>query len=132
MVSGGGAQAGPRHRVPAREERLDAAGIEVAAALRLVDGLCLVVDVIEGVQINTEKIIRHAVLEDIPITLIVNKVDRLIMELKLPPNDAYFKLKHTIEEVNTIISEALPGKAEAKRLSPEKGPHLRASSTCLR
>jgi U5 small nuclear ribonucleoprotein component len=94
---------------------------EVAASLRLVDGVCLVVDVVEGVQVNTEQIIKHAVLEDIPITLIVNKVDRLILELKLPPNDAYFKLKHVIEEVNTLIENTIPGKGESKRLSPEKG-----------
>jgi U5 small nuclear ribonucleoprotein component len=36
-------------------------------------------------------------------TLVINKVDRLILELKLPPADAYYKLRHTIEEVNTII-----------------------------
>jgi U5 small nuclear ribonucleoprotein component len=94
---------------------------EIAASLRLVDGVCLVVDVVEGVQVNTEQIIKHAVLEDIPITLIVNKVDRLILELKLPPNDAYFKLKHVIEEVNTLIENTIPGKGELKRLSPEKG-----------
>ncbi|UZP46172.1 hypothetical protein NXS19_013984 [Fusarium pseudograminearum] len=58
---------------------------EVAASFRLVDGVCLVVDVVEGVQINTEQIIKHAVLEDIPLTLIINKMDRLILELKLPP-----------------------------------------------
>jgi hypothetical protein len=32
------------------------------------------------------------------------QVDRLITELKLPPGDAYFKLRHTIEEVNLLIS----------------------------
>ena len=45
----------------------------------------LVVDVVEGVQINTEQIIKHAVLEGLPLTLVVNKMDRLILELKLPP-----------------------------------------------
>ncbi|KAI2616086.1 P-loop containing nucleoside triphosphate hydrolase protein [Hypoxylon sp. NC1633] len=94
---------------------------EVAAALRLVDGVALVVDVVEGVQVNTEQIIKHAVLEDIPMTLIINKMDRLIMELRLPPSDAYFKLKHVVEEVNTIIENTKPGSGEEKRLSPEKG-----------
>ncbi|OHE92697.1 elongation factor Tu GTP binding domain-containing protein [Colletotrichum orchidophilum] len=94
---------------------------EVAASLRLADGVCLVVDVVEGVQVNTEQIIKHAVLEDIPLTLIVNKMDRLILELKLPPKDAYFKLKHVIEEVNTVIENTIPGKGEARRISPEKG-----------
>ncbi|KUI70832.1 hypothetical protein VM1G_06189 [Cytospora mali] len=94
---------------------------EVAASLRLVDGVCLVVDVVEGVQVNTEQIIRHAVLEDLPLTLIINKMDRLILELKLPPNDAYFKLKHVVEEVNTVIENTIPGRGEQRRLSPEKG-----------
>ena len=94
---------------------------EVATAARLVDGICLVVDVVEGVQINTEQIIKHAVLEDIPLTLIVNKLDRLILELRLPPKDAYFKFKHVVEEVNTVIANTVPTRAASKRLSPEKG-----------
>jgi len=94
---------------------------EVACSVRLVDGVVLVVDVVEGVQINTERIIKHAVLEDLPLSLVVNKMDRLILELKLPPTDAYFKLKHVIEEVNTVIENTLPGQGEKRRLSPEKG-----------
>ena len=31
------------------------------------------------------------------------QMDRLITELKLPPVDAYNKLRHTIEEVNALI-----------------------------
>ncbi|KAI4163758.1 MAG: hypothetical protein LQ342_002531 [Letrouitia transgressa] len=94
---------------------------EVAAALRLVDGVVLVVDVVEGVQINTEQIIKYAVLEDLPMTLVINKMDRLILELKLPPNDAYFKLKHVVEQVNTVIENTMPGQGEKRRVSPEKG-----------
>ncbi|PKX90898.1 116 kDa U5 small nuclear ribonucleoprotein component [Aspergillus novofumigatus IBT 16806] len=94
---------------------------EVATSSRLVDGIVLVVDVVEGVQANTEQIIKHAVLEGLPITMVVNKMDRLILELKIPPNDAYFKLKHVVEEVNTIIERILPGQGERYRLSPEKG-----------
>ncbi|RUS27799.1 hypothetical protein BC938DRAFT_482716 [Jimgerdemannia flammicorona] len=99
---------------------------EVTAAVRLVDGAVLIVDAIEGVMANTEQIIRHAIREKLALTLVVNKVDRLILELKLPPTDAYFKLKHTIEEVNTIISST-PG-GENIRLSPERGNVCFASS----
>ena len=102
---------------------------EVAASVRLADGVVLVVDVVEGVQANTEQIIKHAVLEDVPLTLVVNKVDRLILELKIPPNDAYFKLKHVIEEVNTVIENVLPGQGEKRRVSPEKGNVAFACST---
>lgn len=102
---------------------------EVAASMRLVDGIVLVVDVVEGVQVNTEQVIKHAVLEDLPLTLLINKMDRLMLELKLPPKDAYFKLKHVIEEVNTIIETTIPGKGESRRISPEKGNVAFACST---
>lgn len=102
---------------------------EVASSLRLADGIVLVVDVVEGVQISTEQIIKHAVLEDLPLTLVINKMDRLVLELKLPPADAYFKLKHVVEEVNTVIENTLPGQGEQRRLSPEKGNVLFACST---
>ncbi|KAF9366918.1 U5 small nuclear ribonucleoprotein component [Mortierella sp. NVP85] len=99
---------------------------EVSAALRISDGAVLVVDAVEGVMCNTERIIRHCIQEKVTLTLVVNKVDRLVLELKIPPTDAYFKLKHTIEEVNRIISQT-PG-GEGIRLSPELGNVSFASS----
>lgn len=55
------------------------------------------------VMVNTEAIIRHALQEGIKMTLVLNKIDRLILELRIPPADAYYKIKHTIEEVNNFI-----------------------------
>lgn len=76
---------------------------------------------------NTEYAIKHVLQQGLPITLVVNKVDRLILELRLPPADAYYKLKHTIEEVNTIISniDASP----ELRVSPERGNVAFASTS---
>lgn len=54
-------------------------------------------------MVNTEAILRHALQEGIKITLVVNKIDRLILELRIKPADAYYKIKHTIEEINTFI-----------------------------
>lgn len=81
---------------------------EVASAMRLVDGIVVVVDVIEGVMVNTEAVVRHALQEGIKITLVVNKIDRLILELRIKPADAYYKIKHTIEELNTFIRYHVP------------------------
>ncbi|CAG8764143.1 7997_t:CDS:2, partial [Acaulospora morrowiae] len=78
------------------------------------------------VMANTERVIKHVIQEKLAFTLVVNKVDRLILELKLPPNDAYYKLKHTIEEVNTIIGQCAPG--QDLRVSPERGNVCFASS----
>jgi len=52
---------------------------------------------------NTEAVLRHALQQNIAITLVVNKIDRLILELRMPPADAYYKIKSTIEEVNAFI-----------------------------
>ena len=76
---------------------------EVTAAMRLSDGIVLFVDASEGVMLNTERLIKHAVQERLAITLCINKIDRLILELKLPPQDAYYKLRHIVDEINGLI-----------------------------
>ncbi|GAA5821831.1 hypothetical protein JCM3770_005554, partial [Rhodotorula araucariae] len=92
---------------------------EIAAGVRVADGAVVVVDAVEGVLLTATQTIQHLVKNRVPITLVVNKVDRLILELRLPPGDAYFKLRQTIEEVNTVISELDPD--PALRVSPERG-----------
>jgi len=78
----------------------------MCSALRICDGALLVVDVIEGVMLGTEEIIKYLIKEKIPITVVLNKIDRLILEMKIPPDDAYLKIKHTIEEINSVICKS--------------------------
>jgi U5 small nuclear ribonucleoprotein component len=54
-------------------------------------------------MVGAEMILRHAIQEGVKVTLVVNKIDRLILELRIKPTDAYYKIKHTIEEINTFI-----------------------------
>lgn len=82
---------------------------EVTAAFRLSDGCVIFVDAAEGIMLNTERLIIHALQEKLAITLCINKIDRLIIELKLPPTDAYYKLRHIIDEVNALISKNSTG-----------------------
>ena len=77
---------------------------EVTAAMRLVDGVVVFIDAAEGVMLNTERVIKQAVQEKLAITVCINKIDRLVLELKLPPQDAYYKLRHIVEEVNGLLS----------------------------
>jgi U5 small nuclear ribonucleoprotein component len=94
---------------------------EATAGICAADGAIIVVDAVEGVMMNTERLVKQAVAARLAITLVINKMDRLILELKLPPHDAYFKLVHTIEEVNGIIaSNAVSGQL-VQRISPELG-----------
>jgi len=47
---------------------------EVTAAMRLADGLLLCVDAAEGLMVVAERAIKQAVLEGLPITLMITKV----------------------------------------------------------
>ncbi|XP_029709612.2 116 kDa U5 small nuclear ribonucleoprotein component [Aedes albopictus] len=99
---------------------------EVTAAMRLCDGVVLFVDAAEGVSLNTERLLKHAIQEKLAITVCINKIDRLMLELKLPPQDAYFKLKHIVEEINGLLT--LYGDANVKQVSPILGNVCFASS----
>lgn len=76
---------------------------ELTAAYRLADGVVIVIDAHEGVMMATERAIRHALQEKLSVALCINKIDRLILELKLPPADAYHKLRLIIDQVNQIL-----------------------------
>lgn len=65
---------------------------EVSTAVRLCDGAIVVVDVVEGVCPQTKVALQQAWMENIKPVLVLNKIDRLILELKLEPLDAYVKL----------------------------------------
>ncbi|KAG5225998.1 U5 small nuclear ribonucleoprotein component [Salix suchowensis] len=102
---------------------------EMTAALRLADGAVLIVDAAEGVMVNTERAIRHAIQEQLPIVVVINKVDRLITELKLPPKDAYHKLRHTIEVINNHISAVSSTAGNVKVIDPAAGNVCFAGAT---
>ena len=61
------------------------------------------IDLLCQLMVGTEFVLRHALQEGIKITLVVNKIDRLILELRIKPTDAFYKIKHTIEEINSFI-----------------------------
>ncbi|KAI4377176.1 hypothetical protein MLD38_014852 [Melastoma candidum] len=102
---------------------------EMTAALRLADGAVLIVDAAEGVMVNTERAIRHAIQERLPIVVVINKVDGLITELKLPPKDAYHKLRHTLEIINNHISAASSVAGGVQVIDPAAGNVCFASAT---
>lgn len=104
---------------------------EVSTSSRYVDGFAIVIDVVEGLLNNTKQIIDYAIEEGLPIILIVNKMDRLILELKLPPAEAYYKIRYCIDQVNNYINTKSPFKnGKYQPLSPVKGNVLFASATC--
>lgn len=76
---------------------------EVSTASRLCDGALVLVDVVEGVCTQTIAVLRQAWLDNLRPLLIINKIDRLIVELKLTPTEAYQHLQQLIEQVNAVM-----------------------------
>jgi elongation factor 2 len=76
---------------------------EVTAALRVTDGALVVVDTIEGVAVQTGTVLRQAMAERVRPALMVNKVDRALLELQLTGEEIYQNMVKAIENVNVII-----------------------------
>jgi elongation factor 2 len=94
---------------------------EVTAALRVTDGALVVVDCVEGVCVQTETVLRQALAERIKPVLMVNKLDRAVLELQLDPESAYRSFAKTIENVNVIISTYKDELMGDVQVFPEKG-----------
>jgi len=77
---------------------------EVTAALRVTDGALVVVDCVEGVCVQTETVLRQALGERIKPVLMVNKMDRIFLELNLEPEATYQTFRNVIENANVIIA----------------------------
>lgn len=50
-------------------------------------------------MLQTQVVLRQAWLENIRPVLVINKMDRLILELKLTPQEAYIHLQKILEQV---------------------------------
>ncbi len=95
-----------------------------AAALRMADGVLLVVDVLEGLRGQARATIRACLAGSLSIVLVVNKMERLFLELRLSPIDAYYKVRNVVDEVNTFIAECIgeeAARAMGVLLAPERG-----------
>ena len=76
---------------------------KVTRALRAIDGAVVVVDAVEEVMVQTETVTRQALQERVKPLLFINKVDRLIKELKLTPDEIQKKLIRIIRDFNNLI-----------------------------
>jgi len=77
---------------------------KVTRALRAIDGVVVVVDAVEEVMVQTETVTRQALNERVKPVLFINKVDRLIKELKLSAEQMQTKLLRIIRDFNNLIS----------------------------
>merc|ERR1711970_1589213 len=77
---------------------------EVTAALRVTDGALVVMDCVEGVCVQTETVLRQALQERVKPVVMINKVDRIILELQAELEDTYLNFVKILENANVIIA----------------------------
>ncbi|MHA1234447.1 MAG: GTP-binding protein, partial [Promethearchaeota archaeon] len=100
---------------------LDFSG-KVTRALRLIDGVVVVVDAVEEIITQSETVIKQALQEGVKPVLYINKVDRLIRELKLTDEQIRKKYTRIIKDFNTLIKRYADKQFKKKwQVSPAEG-----------
>uniref|UniRef100_A0A8I5T875 Elongation factor-like GTPase 1 n=1 Tax=Pongo abelii TaxID=9601 RepID=A0A8I5T875_PONAB len=101
---------------------------EVSTAVRICDGCIIVVDAVEGVCPQTQAVLRQAWLENIRPVLVINKIDRLIVELKFTPQEAYSHLKNILEQINALTGTLFTSKVLEERAERETESQVNPNS----
>ena len=83
-------------------------GGDVTRAMRAVDGCFILACAVEGPMPQTETVVRQALKEKVKPVLFINKVDRLINELQVTPEDMMARFTETIKKVNRLIKQFAP------------------------
>ncbi|PXF48545.1 hypothetical protein BWQ96_01714 [Gracilariopsis chorda] len=109
---------------------------ETIAAMNMVDGVVVFVDAAEGIMMGTDVILRKAAAMSLDIVLVISKIDRLCLELRLPPTDAYHKIRHIVESVNYIIEPygvppLSPGRGNVAFASANEEPFYKVHTAVL-
>ena len=76
---------------------------KVTRSLRAIDGAVVVVDSVEEVMVQTETVTRQALEERVRPVLYINKIDRLIKELKLTPEQIQERVARIIKDFNGLL-----------------------------
>lgn len=93
---------------------------EVTAALRVTDGCMVILDAIKGVCVQTETVLRQALDEMVRPVALVNKLDRLILELQISPEEFYQKIYGHVVSLNATIAKYNQKMPEIV-INPEEG-----------
>lgn len=89
-------------------------GGDVTRAMRAVDGCIILVCAVEGPMPQTETVVRQALREKVRPTLFINKVDRMVNELKVTPEEMQARFIKIINKVNELINRNLPEEFRGK------------------
>ena len=94
----------------------------VIRSLRAIDGAVVVCDAVEGIMTQTETVTRMSLEERVRPVLYINKIDRLIKELRLTPEAMQEKLANVVTNFNNLIDTyAEPEYKEKWKVSIQDG-----------
>lgn len=93
---------------------------EVTAALRVTDGALVVIDCVDGICVQTETVLRQAIDEMVVPTLVLNKIDRAMLELQCSSQELYGILKRRVESFNAKLESILDNRTYVKSLEPSE------------
>lgn len=105
---------------------------EVSTASRLCDGAVVLVDAVEGVCSQTVTVLRQAWMEHIKPVLVINKMDRLITEIKLSPHEAHLHLNKLLEQVNAVMGSFFAGERMEEDLKWRETLEARLAATKIK
>src|SRR3989339_1523195 len=80
-------------------------GGNVTRAMRAVDGTVVLICAVEGIMPQTENVVKQALRERVKPVLFINKVDRLVKELKLSPEKIQERFVKLIAGFNKLIED---------------------------
>lgn len=75
------------------------------SAIRITDGALVLVDIIEGLQVQTKTVLSQALADRVRPVLVINKFDRIIFQTKMPPEEVYLRLLTIVNETNQFIED---------------------------
>lgn len=105
---------------------------EVSTASRLCDGAVVLVDAVEGVCSQTVTVLRQTWEEKLKPLLVINKMDRLVTELKMTPGEAYIHLSKLLEQVNAVLGSFFQGERMEEDLNWREKMEERVKAAALR
>lgn len=78
-------------------------GDEIVVAANMADSMIIVIDTVEGLQLTAKRAIDTAVARNMPLIFLLNKLDRLILEMRLPPSEMLYKLEAVVDEIDRYV-----------------------------
>lgn len=94
----------------------------VTRAMRAIDGTVVLVCAVEGIMPQTETVLKQALRERVKPVLFINKVDRLIKELKVTPEQMQERFMKIIAQFNLLLQQiAEPEYAKKWQVSVSDG-----------